>query len=446
MRVRSAALAVLLAIAFPLEARAQILDTILSKINSALDAAKGARAAAEEMRTNLRAGIADLTGDLKSMIDDAIEDAKSSIKDERDGREAFLPGGQCAAACSAFRADLIDTLNSVRDLSSEVFEAADLSAQADLSPLITVIQSAPGRMLYPLHRVSSRLIGPGLVSRLHATVANLQLLREVEQGASRKPAGSRGPLEAPDVCAAMLAKAEGVEVAATGVTVTSAVLRITGKIFDAMGETRITGTGATWGWVGATIEENKRKKIGNLLEGVSEGLARIADHSREKLMYCTLLDAREQTRTSLAAITAKLDTLTNPPNLDVPVSTRASQTSVDAIGADVKTLLGLGGGGGSMGNGLVLRTQIERGLADDGLVLSVFYLPESFGGLLDLVRDIVADSITQNLAAGREVKNAALFLERGDAAKAESHFREAYDLYQTAYLRSTSQRAQKQQK
>ena len=65
-------------------------------------------------------------------------------------------------------------------------------------------------------------------------------------------------------------------------------------------------------------------------------------------------------------------------------------------------------------------------------MLTVFYLPDAFGGLLDLVRDIVADSITQNLAAGREVKNATLFLERGDAAKAESHFREAYDLYQTA--------------
>src|SRR5947207_2874747 len=98
------------------------------------------------------------------------------------------------------------------------------------------------------------------------------------------------------------------------------------------------------------------------------------------------------------------------------------------------------------GNGLVLRTQIERGRADDGPVLSVFYLHESFGGLLDLVREIVADSITQNQAAGRDVQNAPRLLEAGDAASATSHFREAYDLYQTAYLRSTSQRPEKREK
>ena len=85
-------------------------------------------------------------------------------------------------------------------------------------------------------------------------------------------------------------------------------------------------------------------------------------------------------------------------------------------------------------------------MVHDGPVLSVFYLPESFGGLLGLVRDIVADSIAQNTAAGRDVQNASRFLERGDAAGAALQFRQAYDLYQTAYLRSTSQRPAKGEK
>jgi len=449
--MRSAVLAVLLAVIFPLEARAQILDSILSKVNAALDAAKAARAAAEEMRTNLRAGIADLTGDLKTMIDDAVADAKSFIKEESDGRAAFLPGGQCAEVCTAFRTDLIGTLTGVRDLSSEIFDVMDLGAQPDVSPLITAVQLAPGRMLYPLYRVSSRVLSSGLADRLHATVGDLQVLREVvvQDSEASKPGqivSSKTLEPLPPVCGAMLEKAEIIEHAAGGVTITAAVLRLVGKLFDMKGETTFDGYAATWGWVGGVIKGNKRKETGDLLEGVSEGMSRVADHAREKLLYCTLLGVREQTKSSLEEINARLDRLTNPPNLDVPVSSRASQTSVDAIGADVKTLLGLGGGGGSTGNGLVLRTQIERGLADDGPVLSVFYLPETFGGLLDLVREIVADSITQNLAAGRDVQNAARFLERGDAAKTESQFRQAYDLYQIAYLRSTSQRPPKGEK
>jgi hypothetical protein len=332
-----------------------------------------------------------------------------------------------------------------------MFEVVDIEGQPDVSPLITAVQLAPGRILYPLYRVSSRVLSAGLADRLHATVSDLRVLREVvvQDVAVSKPAqrvASKTLEPLPPICDAMLEKAELIEHAAGGVTVTAAVLRVVGKLFDMKGETTFDGYAATWGWVGGVVKGNKRKETGALLEGVSEGMTRLAEHASEKLMYCTLLGVREQTNASLETIKAKLDTLTSPPNLDVPVSSRASQASVDGIAGDVKTLLGLGGGGGGTGNALVLRTQIERSLADGGPVLSVFYLPESFGGLLGLVRDMVADSITQNQAAGRDVHNASRFLARGDAASAASQFREAYELYQVAYLRSTSQRAEKPEK
>ena len=145
MWVRSAVMSVVLVAAFPLQARAQLdlLDDILARVNAAVTAAGAARAAAEEMRTSLRAGISDLTGDLRTMIDEATEDAHLIIQEEREGRDDFLPGGQCGATCTAFRADLVAVLTSVNALSNGVVEATALTGQPDLSPLIAAVESAP---------------------------------------------------------------------------------------------------------------------------------------------------------------------------------------------------------------------------------------------------------------------------------------------------------------
>jgi hypothetical protein len=65
--------------------------------------------------------------------------------------------------------------------------------------------------------------------------------------------------------------------------------------------------------------------------------------------------------------------------------------------------------------------------------LSVFYLPESFGGLLETVRAVVEDTLAQHHAAGFPIIQALQALSKGDLALAALDYRAAYRWYQHAY-------------
>lgn len=112
-------------------------------------------------------------------------------------------------------------------------------------------------------------------------------------------------------------------------------------------------------------------------------------------------------------------------NLDVVVSTRASQSSVDGVNDG---LLELGDR-----SSLALRIQIERQLADSKKTISAYYLPEAYGGLLELVREIVDESLMQNVTAGISVKNAEKFMQDGDLALGVSDYKKAFKKYRKAY-------------
>jgi hypothetical protein len=128
-------------------------------------------------------------------------------------------------------------------------------------------------------------------------------------------------------------------------------------------------------------------------------------------------------------------------HLDVPVSTRASQASVDGldgslkqVGVDVAALIDAHEGpGGGHASALMLRVQIERELADSTSAMPVFYLPELFGGLLETVRGIVEQNIVQHQAAGIMTLKAWDQLSRGDAARVAGDYLTSYSWYQAAY-------------
>lgn len=82
-----------------------------------------------------------------------------------------------------------------------------------------------------------------------------------------------------------------------------------------------------------------------------------------------------------------------------------------------------------------LRLRIEARLAkNDVQAILRFLLPASGNGFLDLVRDIVTETIASTLAAGQGVGNALSVLVRADAALANGDFLDAYGLYGHAYL------------
>ena len=81
-----------------------------------------------------------------------------------------------------------------------------------------------------------------------------------------------------------------------------------------------------------------------------------------------------------------------------------------------------------------LRLAIEASLASEGNKnIASFLLPEAFGGALELVREIVSESIQAAIDAGFDVKNAEMVLSWGDARFAAGDYAGAYDRYASAY-------------
>ena len=138
-----------------------------------------------------------------------------------------------------------------------------------------------------------------------------------------------------------------------------------------------------------------------------------------------LVNTRLDVAVSTRASQVSLDSLTTFVNsrLDVAVSTRASQTSVDALAATVDEQ-----------GALALRMQIEADLAEpDSHHVALFQLPAAQDGYLELTREIVVDTIARMQAAGQSVGNAARHLASGDAAADAGSYKRAYDWYANAY-------------
>ena len=104
------------------------------------------------------------------------------------------------------------------------------------------------------------------------------------------------------------------------------------------------------------------------------------------------------------------------------VSTRASQTSLDALAATVDDQ-----------GAIALRMEIESDLSEPSHQVALFQLPAAQDGYLELTREIVADTIANMQAAGQPVGNAVKHLGAGDQAADASDFKRAYDWYGKAY-------------
>jgi hypothetical protein len=154
-------------------------------------------------------------------------------------------------------------------------------------------------------------------------------------------------------------------------------------------------------------------------------------------------------------------------NLDVTVSSRATQTSVNTLLTNVNNLQtsltvfhneftanativnnkldsanskldSLAIVVGDQG-ALNLRIHIEAALSQPGNhPLALFEVPSSAGGHLNLVRTIVADTIAKMQATGQGVGNAPAFLAAGDADMTANNYKAAYANYGKAYRAAAS--------
>jgi hypothetical protein len=201
-------------------------------------------------------------------------------------------------------------------------------------------------------------------------------------------------------------------------------------------------------------------------------IASACDDADHQALLTQNLDVKVSTlatQVSVNTLITNLSTLSTlvTQNLDVKISTRATQTSVDTLLTNVNTLQNsvtvfhneftansivvnnkLDAANTKLDNlaitvsdqgALNLRIHIEDDLADPGNhPLALFEVPEANGGHLNLVRSIVADTIAKMQATGQGVGNAPAFLAAGDAAKAAGAYKSAYANYGKAYRAAAS--------
>ena len=191
----------------------------------------------------------------------------------------------------------------------------------------------------------------------------------------------------------------------------------------------------------------------NAVEAECDG-AKLEDFTRTQLDVAVSTRA---TQTSVDSFTATLNSLSTLVNqrLDVAVSTRATQSSLNTFHneftANATTVnTKLDGITSSLASAhtkldsltitvndqgaLALRLQIEADLSEPGNhPVALFEVPASGGGYLDLTREIVVDTIGKMQAAGQGVGNAQAFLAAGDAARAAHDYKDAYADYGKAY-------------
>jgi hypothetical protein len=217
-------------------------------------------------------------------------------------------------------------------------------------------------------------------------------------------------------------------------------------------------------WAGVQATQRAFEHLYNIASACDD-----ADH---QALVTQNLDVKVSTRATQVSVDAlitnltALSTLVNS-RLDVTVSSRASQTSVDTLLTNVNTLQNsvttfhneftansivvnnkLDAANTKLDNlaitvsdqgALNLRIHIEDDLADPGNhPLALFEVPEANGGHLNLVRSIVADTIAKMQATGQGVGNAQAFLAAGDAAKAAGAYKSAYANYGKAYRAAAS--------
>lgn len=148
--------------------------------------------------------------------------------------------------------------------------------------------------------------------------------------------------------------------------------------------------------------------------------------------------------------------------LDLTLSSRSTQVSVDSLNAGLTDVTGdvaavetkldileakLDNLQSTQGDqddylrlfkDLLVRIEIENNLLENRPdAVASFQMPEAFGGLLEKVRDAVADSIRMSLEAGQNVYGAESDLSRADALVSVGDFLNAFEAYRAAYTAAT---------
>jgi len=166
-----------------------------------------------------------------------------------------------------------------------------------------------------------------------------------------------------------------------------------------------------------------------------ESEARIAfddDQLAHRELVAAMLDVTVSSRSTQASVD-----VAQAATWDLDGDVAAVEAKLDVIEGKTDTLIdGSDAQGESIGDfeALALQMRIEADLIREGNHrVSVFQLPAAFGGYLEVVRAIVADTVASASASGADTTRAERDLEDGDFAFDDGFFKDAYGYYRDAY-------------
>lgn len=303
-------------------ARADTLDDIWSVVQQARDRATQARDRATQARDGVTAvraridtAVATFSTTIQSFVTESVDDLTREINAELEGRAAFVNN---AAECSQFRGRIVQTLTEVEAISNAILRTSPCvqGLQVDFDREITLVQGLPCRLLYPLYRlldVELHLFDSDLLDCLRQAANDLTLAAEFfaedlqSAGTDDMVLDARGLLDSQLAKNAWtLERVARLQKAASSLSGLSITLKIVGKGFVAAGETQFTGEAQIHGYVGGSIKNNRKKKIGEALVGISDAIKGVSDFLTNKTKFAITLSTQNLILTTMEANQKKI--------------------------------------------------------------------------------------------------------------------------------------------
>jgi len=263
-------------------------------------------------------------GKIKAMIADVQQTLLVAARKPQEGIDEFMAGGcepgNLSSECGRFRDDLKMFIQGLEDLNNEFLAfhpLPDLDVQLQDPGLMDLIDLLPGRVLFPMYKILSKLefFESGLIENLQVAQDNLGLLRMVifEQEQSALYGGSRAlDVEFPDACAVIRERPLAVKGAGFSILGLGIAARILGAAFEAASKTFVAGPvdfdAGIHGYVHLTVKQNWPHIIGAGFEGLGQVLMPIGSYALNKIRFCGLEDGQATMLSNQATILANQET------------------------------------------------------------------------------------------------------------------------------------------
>lgn len=217
---------------------------------------------------------------MKQTLSEAADQVKITMQDNRPSGD-FISG--CSGECALFREDMKDFITDVEDIVNTLMTFGEPVGQdpVNFDRTRTAISKAPGPVLFPLAiAFKSDGLFSGLTTRLRNLHDPLERIRDRFD-------------DQPSLCEMINSDREAYRKAGTKVAVTGIALKIIGKALLAKGETNMMAKKKVGihGYAGVIVEDNKKKKIGSMLDGIAGALSMSAASLNRKIFQCEILEA-----------------------------------------------------------------------------------------------------------------------------------------------------------